>query len=330
MTRRTLLTLIGAMAIACTTRSPAQQPLPGPPKRLGLLSPTACPLPPDNPFSRRLAELGWRIGKDYDVDCVSTVDRLDRLPELVRELASRRPDVLVAYPSLFIRALQQGTSTIPIVMLATADPVRNGFVTNLARPEGNVTGVAWFGYDIIPKRIELLKEIVPNLRRLAVIAGGSGDAKLIEIIEENVALAARMLGITWQRFPAVPGNYDDVFARIAAAHFDAAYVQSGALVNQPENRLHIGRLALRHRIPTVAEGPEFARDGLLLAYSQDFNRSLAHAAEYVDKILSGRKPRDLPVEQATELHLVINLRTAKSLALTVPPSLIARADDVIE
>ena len=238
------------------------------------------------------------------------------------------PDVLIANPHTFVTALKHETTTIPIVMTAGSEPVRRGFVTSLARPEGNVTGVAWF--DILPKQMELLKEIVPNLKRVAYIEGGpSPGSEVINIATEINTIAASTLGFTWQYFQAdVASDYDEIFARVAAEHFDAAYIPSIPL--NRNNQARICQLALRHRIPAVSEVATWPRAGLLLSYGQDVTWSFARAMEYVDKILRGAKPSDLPVEQATKILLTINLKTAKELGITIPPSVLARADEVIE
>jgi putative ABC transport system substrate-binding protein len=329
MKRRKLITLIGGFAIASSLASYAQQPK-QPLKRVGVLtSVVPCPLQPKNPIVRRLAELGWIEGQNLVFECISGVGQyshLDQLAALARELASRRPDVLMAGPIPFVRALKQATTTIPIVMLGTA--VTPGLVSNLARPEGNVTGVSLFTGVILPKRVEILKEMVPQLRRLAVIATVV-DPKVIEGIEEIVRFAAGKLGFTWQRFqPVVANDYDEIFARLAAQHFDAAYIFSDPLSSL--NIARIGQLALRHQIPTVGEFPGWEKGGFLLTYGQEPLWTNSRATEYVDKILRGAKPSELPVEQATKLLLTINLKTAKALGLTVPPSLLARADEVIE
>jgi putative tryptophan/tyrosine transport system substrate-binding protein len=330
MRRREFIRLVGSAAIAWPLGTYAQQPESALPKRIGWLSALGCSRSPNNPVSRRLAELGWIEGQSYVVECVSTVGHLDQLSELARELVSRRPDVLTAYPSSFVRALRKETRTIPIIMAGTADPVRNGLVSNLARPEGNVTGVAWFGYEMIPKRIELLREIVPHLRRLALIDRGS-DPERRALIDESMASAANALGFAWQRFaPVVVNDYDEIFTRLAAEHFDAAYMQADLLINQPQSKARIIQLTRHHPIPAVGEDPELAKGGLLLTYNQDLGRTAERGAEYVDKLLRGARPGELPIEQATDLQLVINLKTAKALGLTVPPSLIARADEVIE
>src|SRR5262245_47219528 len=325
---RKFITLIGGIAITLPLACYAQQPI-APPKRVGVLITTIpCPITPDHPIRRRLAELGWIEGRNFVFECVSAIGHLDQIPALARDLISRRLDVLIAGNSPVVRELKQATTTIPIVMIGAADPVGYGLVTNLARPEANVTGVAYWGSDMLPKRIELLSEVVPQLRRLAVI-GGSRDAAFMKIIEEGVTLTAKRFGFSWQLFQAVlESDYDEIFARLAAEHFDAVYIASSPLNTQSYAR--IVELALRHRIPAVGELATLARAGLLLSYGQDLIRTTARASDYVDKILRGAKPSELPVKQATHLLLVINLKTAKTLGLTVAPSLIARADEVIE
>ena len=329
---RKFIRLIG-IAIALPLASYAQQPQLAPPKRIGYLAQFGCPIASEDPVPRRLAELGWVQGRTFVFECVSTVGRLDQVPALARELVSRRPDVLIAAPFNFVSALKQETTTIPIVMLATFEPVRLGLVASLARPEGNVTGVAWFG--LLPKQMEILKEIVPHLRRVAFVTGVAGaraaysPSGAFKVAVEDAQITAGALGFTWQIFPAAVANdYDEIFARLAAEQFDAAYILGDAFNIQ--NRTNICHLALRYRIPTVSESAPWVKCGLLIIYGQDDSGDWAHAMDYVDKILRGAKPSDLPVEQGTKFRLLINLKTAKELGLTVPPSLLARADEVIE
>jgi putative ABC transport system substrate-binding protein len=234
-------------------------------------------------------------------------------------------------PFNFVSALQQETTTIPIVMLSGWEPVRLGFITSLAQPGGNITGIAWFG--LLPKQMELLKEIVPNLGRVAYVAGVPGAAyshpEVFKIAEEDRQIAASALGFTWQVFwAAAASDYDEIFARLAAEHFDAAYIPN-AQFNR-SNAARICQLALHYRIPAVSETSDWAKGGLLLSYSQDGFWGVAHAMDYVDKILRGAKASELPVEQATKVDLAVNLKTAKALGLAVPSSLLARAVEVIE
>ena len=316
MVWRKFMMLIAGFGVAWPLCSYAQQPQSAPAKRVGILATYSCELV-EPWWSTRLAELGWSKGQ-VAVECVSTLGHsFDQLRDLARDLVSRRPDVLFASSVSFVRALMEETTAIPIVMGWTADPV-----------EGNVTGGA--ESDRLPKRIELLKEIVPHLKRLAIVTGAR-DPQDIRNIEERATIAEQAHGVAWQMFrAAVANDYDAIFARIAAEHFDAAYVQEDLLSNQPGNVARICELALRYVIPTVGGGNEWARDGLLLTYGQNYNRSAALALEYVNKVLQGAKPSGLPVEQAIKVDLVVNLKTAKALGLTVPPSLLARADEVIE
>ena len=331
MKRRELMALIGGLAISWSLACYAQQPK-QPLKRVGVLTPVSpCPLQPDNLIVRRLAELGWVEGQNFVFECVSAFGRLDQLPALAHELVSRRPDVLPTGSLLFVSALKQETATIPIVMLGSSEPLRSGLITSFARPGGNVTGVA--GFMLLAKEMELLKEIVPNLRRVAWIVGVPGTAsyppEVSKFAEDYRTTAARTLGFSWQVFrSATASDYDEIFARLAAEHFDAAYIPTTPF--NTNNFMRICQLALRHRIPTVSEPAVWAKEGLLLSYGQDNVWSIARGLEYVDKILRGAKPSDLPVEQATKILLTINLKTAKALGLTVPPSLIARADEVFE
>jgi putative ABC transport system substrate-binding protein len=329
MKRRKLITLIGGLAIALPLASLAQQSK-RPLERVGVLVAVgSCPLQPNDPIVRRLTELGWIERQNLVFECVSAAGQyghLDQLAALARELVSRRPDVLIAAPIPFLRALKKETTTIPIVMLGTG--VIPELVSNLARPEGNITGVAVYQGITMPKRVEILKEMVPQLRRLAHITAAA-DPKAIEGMEEVVKFAAGKFGFAWQRFqPVVANDYDEIFAHLASEHYDAAYIVVDPL-SYP-NIARISQLALRHRIPTVGEVPGWAKDGILLTYGQDPLWTISRAMDYVDKILRGAKPGELPVEQATTLELMINLKTAKELGLTVPPSLIARADEVIE
>jgi len=331
MKRQKLITLICGLAIAWPLASYSQEPK-RPLKRVGILArDSPCPLESDELIVRRLGELGWIEGQTIAFECVSAFGRIDQVQALARELVSRRPDVLPASSLLFVSALKQETTTIPIVMLGTSEPLRNGLITSFARPGGNITGVGWF--VLLPKEMEILKEIVPNLTRVAYITGVPGTAsyppEASKIAQEDMQTAASALGFTWQVFrSAAASEYDEIFARLAAEHFDAAYIPTTPF--NTNNLARICQLALRHRIPAVTEPVRWAREGLLLTYGQDYPWSVARAMEYVDKILRGAKPGDLPVEQGIKLLLTINLKTAKALGLTVPPSLIARADEVIE
>jgi putative ABC transport system substrate-binding protein len=323
-----LMLLLAALASALGSAN--AQNTPPSFKRIGFLNSFPCPVSAENPARRRLAELGWVEGKNFVYDCVSTAGRLEKIDQLAAELVARYPDVIEANPVPFVRALKLATTTIPIVMWSTPDPIGVGLVTNLARPEANVTGVAWFGFDIMPKRVELLREVLSQMQRLAIIyTAQATDPKVAELLETNAAIVAKQFGISVQIFrPAVPEDYDSIFSQLSEQHFDAAYIQPNALFQQ--NYMRVAELAQRYRVPTMGDDPFSARAGLLLGYGGDFFRDLVRVAEYIDKILRGAKPGELPVEQATKVQLAVNLKTARTLGLTISPDLLARADEVIE
>jgi putative ABC transport system substrate-binding protein len=279
-------------------------------------------------FRHRLMELGWIEEKNLVLDCVSTLS-VEQLPLLAAELIGRRPDVLVASPIAYIRALKQATATIPIVMVSTTDPVENGLVTNFPRPEANVTGIASTTPELISKRIELLKEMLPRLKRFAVIHSGPPGGAYSRVVRENVALAAARFGFAWREFTvAEPNAVDGIFAQLGAEGFDAVYLPPTPLIYTRQTQ--IAAMALRYRVAPVSDLPSFATSGFLLTYGPDVLSLWIRGAEYVDKILRGANPGDLPVEQPSKFSLVINLNTAQALGVTVPPSLLSRASELVE
>jgi putative tryptophan/tyrosine transport system substrate-binding protein len=329
-------TICGSMGIIVAFGVVASAGIPSaladpPPKRLGILADTPCagPSVPRTAigwaFVNRLAELGWTENKTLVFDCVTAGNRIDGYAPAATELVGRRPDVLFGFSTNSIRALKQATATIPIVM-RTSDPLREGLVANLARPEGNVTGLGEVSLDLVGKRLELLKEIVPELNRVAVFF--RKDAELLvpgvfEQLQKEFSAAGKALGFGWQMFrPTVPEDLDDIFAQ----GFDAVYVHAGPFAFGA--RMHIGELSVQRKVPTVGEA--WSESGVLLTHGVDQKSSFVRAAEYIDKVLRGAKPADLPVEQPTKFHLAVNLKTAKAIGLTVPPTLLARADEVIE
>jgi putative ABC transport system substrate-binding protein len=276
----------------------------------------------------RLAELGWVEGRTLIRDCVLAYGRFDQTPALAAELVARRPDVLFGGSTPAVRALMQATTTIPIIS-TQSDPVESGLVRNLARPEGSVTGVSSITFDLLAKRLELLKQIVPRLSRLAFVARKGVDLVDLERQSSELNHAADVLGFSWQVFSlAGAEDVDKVFANLAAEGFDAAYIAPGPVTYQIRER--IGDAARQYRVPTVADQDVFARAGALFSYGVDVNPVFVRAAEYIDKILRGAKPADLPIEQPTKFRLIINLKTAAALGLDVPPQLQQLADEVIE
>lgn len=318
-----------AIAIATCSGVAAAENNAAPPKRVGFLSGFGCSTDANpSPFRRRLAALGWVHGRTVILDCVSTVDP-GQVDALAAELVARRPDVLAAQPANYVRALKQATATVPIVMVTTPNPVESGLVTDLARPEANVTGVASSGRDVAVKLTELMKKLLPRLKKLAVIERNGGDAVVHAQLEKDVTGASTKFGFTWQAFnPAAPEDYDAIFARLAAEGFDAAYVEPGPLLDA--NLARVAKLAIKHRIPTFGIFPYYADNGLLLAYGGDADPLNERAADYVDKILRGAKPGNLPITQPVKFNLEVNLKTAKALGLVIPKSFLVAADKVIK
>jgi putative ABC transport system substrate-binding protein len=320
---------MAAVAIATCAGPAAAQESAASLKRVGFLSGFGCSTDANpSPFRRRLAELGWVDGRTVIVDCVSTVN-VDRVDALAAELVGRRPDVLAAQPTNYVRALKQASATIPIVMVTTPNPAEAGIVTNFEKPEANVTGVASSGSDVAFKLIGLLKRLLPKLAKLAVIERQGADAVVHAQFEKDVTDASTKLEFTWQAFsPAAPEDYDAIFARLAAEGYDAAYVEPGPLLDA--NLARIAGLAMRHRIPTFGNYPYYADNGLLLAYGGDADPLNERAADYVDKILRGARPGSLAITQPVKFNLEINLKTAKALGLVIPESFLVAADKVIK
>lgn len=318
-----------AIAMATCSGLAAAQDTTASPKRVGFLSGFGCSTDANpSPFRRRLAELGWVDGQTAILDCVSTVN-LDQVDALAAELVARRPDVLAAQPTNYVRALKQATAKIPIVMVTTPNPVESGLVIDLGRPEANVTGVASSGREVAVKLIGLLKKLLPRLAKLAVIERNGGDAGVHVQLEKDVTDASTKLEFAWQAFnPVTPEDYDAIFARLAAEGFDAAYVEPGPLLDA--NLVRVAGLAMRHRIPTFGNYPYYAENGLLLAYGGDADPLNERAADYVDKILRGAKPGNLPVTQPVKFNLEVNLKTAKALSLVIPESFLVAADKVFK
>jgi putative ABC transport system substrate-binding protein len=298
------------------------------PKRVGFLSGFGCSTDANpSPFRRRLAELGWVDGRTLILDCVSTVD-VGQVDTLAAELVARQPDVLAAQPTDYVRALKQATATIPIVMVTTPNPVEAGLVTDLAKPEANVTGVASSGREVAVKLIGLVKRLLPHLTKLAVIERTAADPIVHAQFEKDVTDAATKLEFAWQAFsPAAPDDYDAIFARLAAEGFDAAYVEPGPLLDA--NLIRVAELAMRQRVPTFGNYPYYADQGLLLAYGGGADPLNERAADYVDKILRGAKPGSLAITQPVKFNLEVNLKTAKALGLAIPESFLLAADKVI-
>jgi putative ABC transport system substrate-binding protein len=321
MKRRQFITLLGGAAawpVAARAQQTARLPTIGffsPNTRSAASAWTAA-------FVERLREVGWIEGRTIAIEYRWGEGRGDRTAEVVAEFIRLKPDVIVTHGQSNIVAAKQATSAIPIVFALATDPVASGFVTSLAQPGGNATGLSIQGTDLVGKRLELLREVVPGLSRLAIMS----DFRNPEMAEAEAA--ARMLGLEVSTLPLRrPEDIATVF-RTLKGTAEALYVGADPLVNS--NRLRINILALGARLPTMHGFREAVEVGALLSYGPNFADLFRRAADYVDKILRGTKPAELPVEQPTRFDLVINLTTANALGVTIPESFLLRADEVIE
>jgi putative ABC transport system substrate-binding protein len=278
-------------------------------------------------FARGLLDLGYVEGKNLALTQLSAEGKTERYTELVAEAVRRKADVIVTITNLMAQRAKEVTTTVPIVMAASFDPVGVGIVQSLARPGGNVTGLTWaVGPEIEAKRLQLLKETLPGASRVAYL---STKAEWEEPQGGKVAReAAQALGVAVVFAEHTANDYTDAFAAISRSHLDAIFV-SGT----PSHWVHRRRIvefAMRARLPSVFAAREAVEIGGLMSYGVNVPDLFRRAAGYVDRILKGAKPADLPVEQPTKFELVINMKTAKALGLTIPQSLLLRADEVIE
>jgi putative tryptophan/tyrosine transport system substrate-binding protein len=325
--RITVLTLCALLFALCVPVE-AQQPKKIP--RIGYVS-GADDLKnpgPEEAFRQGLRDLGYIDGKNILIEYRSQEGKADRAPELVAELIRLKVDVLVLVPSPSIRAAKKTTQTIPVVMVTTADPVATGLVDSLARPGGNITGVTRFTRDLNGKRLELLKDVVTTTPRVgALFQAGSTSG---DIHFKDYEAAARALKIEIQSLGVRGQNpdFEVAFQTAARGRVNALVTITNSLTTF--YRKKIAALAVKHRLPSMFEGSQSVETGGLMSYSADETESFRRAAVYVDKILKGAKPQDLPVEQPTKFELVINLKTAKQMGLTIPQSVLYRADRVIK
>jgi len=277
-------------------------------------------------FVKRLGELGWVDGRNVAIEFRWAEARADQYNEIASGFADRKVDVIVTWASAPVLAAKRATTTIPIVFAAQMDPVGAGVVTSLSHPGGNVTGMSIQQTDTTGKRIELLREVVPKLARLAVMANVAAPGAVLEMRE--VLATAQSLGLEVR--PIEVRQADEIFEAIEALKggVDALYVATDPLIFN--NRMRMNALAKTVGLATIYGGREYTDAGALMSYGPNWTDLFRHAAEQVDRILRGVKPADIPVEQPTKFDLVINLGTARALGLEVPATLLARADEVIE
>jgi putative ABC transport system substrate-binding protein len=277
-------------------------------------------------FVQRLHELGWIEGRNLAIQYRWVEGSSDRAAEFAAEFVRLNVDVIVTFSNPLVLAAKLATSLIPIVFAAAADPLGTGLVASLARPGGNVTGLSIQHTDLASKRLELLREAVPGLRRLAIMANVGNPASVLDMSEVQAAARVLSLEVATSKIRRAE-DIAPAFEGIEA-HAEALYVCIDTLLFS--NRIRINTLALAARLPTMLSNREYVEAGGLMSYAANFPDLFRRAADLVNKILNGTKPGDIPVEQPTKFEFVINLKTVKSLGLAIPPSLLALADGVIE
>jgi putative tryptophan/tyrosine transport system substrate-binding protein len=333
-----LIVTFGIGLLVAPLVATAQQP--GHVSRIGVLSAFSPPAEPDGQqrssiwdlwatFWQGMRELGWREGQNIVVEYRWAERRFARLPALATELVQRKVDVILVGDGAAIVAAKKATSTIPIVMMSSLDAVEQGFVASLAHPGGNVTGLTTTNSDLNPKRLELLKETVPGSSRIAVLACKiPGSDSLDGQGGEAMQVTARALGVQLQRLEVrEPDDYEGAFAAAISEHAEAMFVAQCYFNLFNPQRIVV--LAAKYRLPAIYSWRGWVQGGGLMSYGPSLPDLARRAATYVDKILKGAKPTDLPVEQPMKFELVINLKTAQALGLTIPPTLLMLADEVI-
>jgi ABC-type uncharacterized transport system substrate-binding protein len=328
MKRRTFISLFGGAAAAWPLVARAQQsrnkiPVVGVLWHAGSAQEEEVYL---NVLVKAFNDLGYVEGKNIHLDHRFPAENPERFRVLARELVDAKPDAIIAVTSLGAGELKKITSTIPIVFVLSADPIGFGLVESLARPGGNVTGLSLMSLDLSGKRLELLKEAVPGLSRVVLLIDPTDTFKARTIKTHQAA--AEAMGISlWAAEISVPDDIEPVFAKIAQERADGVVRAIGSMLFV--HRARMGAAAIARRLPLLTFAGEEVPYGPLMSYGQDFPDFFRRAAAYTDKILKGAKPTDLPVEQPTKFKLVLNLKTAKALGLTIPQTLIVSADEVI-
>ena len=327
MKKKVTISTLCALLFALCWSAEAQQPTKV--ARIGFLtgSSLSSQLARNEAFRQSLRELGYVEGKDISIEWRSYEGNRDRQRAFVDDLVRLKVNVIVAVGSGDIQAAKEATSTIPIVMMVGGDPVASGFVASLARPGGNITGLATLRPELSGKRLELLKEIVPKLSRVAVVVSPANRDYANE--KKEIELAAAALGIKLRVLDVkIPKDVEIAFQAAGKEKCDAVLFRvSGPLA--AAQRPQIAAFAVKHRLPTMYEPAEYVEAGGLVSYGVSAIDLARRAATYVDKILKGAKPADLPVEQPTKFEFIINLKAAKQIGLTIPPNVLARADRVI-
>jgi putative ABC transport system substrate-binding protein len=324
MKRREFMGLIGGAVATWPLAASAQKPtMPV----IGFLSEGGFATPQQAAFHAGLKEFGFVEGQNVTIEHRRAEGHYDRLPALAAELVALNPDLLIAAGTPAAVALKSATASIPIVFVSVGDPVGIGLVQSLARPGGNITGLAvYVPGDFVAKEIETLREIVPAASKIAILVNPGNQVHRL-IVADELPRTAQNLRVALPIVEASTAEeFDMAFASAVAQHADAMVVFADGLLNRPR----VAALAAEHRLPAISLFRLFTTNGGLIAYGPDLTDLYRRAGGYIDKILKGTKPADLPVQQPTKFELTINMKTAKALGLAVPPSLLVRADEVIE
>jgi len=321
---RALVAMIALAAFAAATATEAQPPAKRP--RVGVLllgTPDTDPVLPS--FRAGLRELGYVEGKDVVLEYRFAEGKPDRLPDLARDLVNAKPDMVFAFGGDVAPFARAATSTIPIVMVVSVDPVQAGLVASLARPGGNITGVTFVSSDLAAKRLQLLKEMSPAVARIGVL----WNPDHVDPEYRETQAAGRTLGVEVHSLEVrQPADFERAFRTAATARVEAIVVVSSRLMSI--NRLLIAELAARQRVPLVTGWGAWAQLGALFSYGPDLDVIVRDSATYVDKVLKGARPAEIPVQQPTKFDLIVNVKTAKTYGVTIPGGILARADKIIE
>jgi putative ABC transport system substrate-binding protein len=295
--------------------------------RIGLLQWEGCP-GPKSVFGLALRDLGYTWGEKIEIVCRSAEGSYRGLSNAADGLASTKVDVIVGLSHIAAYAAHRATQSIPIVMIASGDPVRTNLVASLARPGGNVTGLTYYTTELGEKRLQLLKELIPGIRRVAVLGNTESD-HVFGMYWDDAARAARTLGLeTITGDVRDPGHLEETFEKFAKKGAQGLLVLTDPMLRSQARQ--IAELAAKHRLPAMYGGTWFVEAGGLASYSADFDAMIRRVAYYVDRIVKGAPPATLPIEQPTKFDLIFNLKTARALGLTVPEALLVRADRLIE
>jgi len=327
MRRRQFITLLGGAAATWPLAARAQQPAKIP--RIGFLGNSTATMEANliGPLRDGLRELGYEEGRNVIIEFRWADGKYDQFPALVAELLAAKVDVIITAGTPATLAIKKATSTVPLVFIAVGDPVGTGVVPNLGRPGGNITGLSSIAPDLEGKRLELLREVVPKLSHVAFFLNPANAFHTASMRQARVA--AQSLGIKLQPMEVNKSEQlDGAFASIVKEKPDALLILADRIFLH--NRKRMMEFAIHQRLPSVNAYRELVEAGGLISYGPSYEDMHRRAAVYVDKILKGTKPADLPIEQPTKFTLLINLKTAKTLGLTVPPTLVARADELIE